>query len=258
MQSITTKIDAPIESIDLSLLARRAGIPHPTWISVELAKFYGLTAGTPFQDRSELHDLVWSVASALCECLKTRSLVTPTQKLYWIDYYSYLPGVVEPKEISIVATLHAPNTEHTSLYLSLATEKIQSPPLVLVVEDDEQVRRAIQIVLQRVGLAVIAVGTGGEAFRATEDEKPDVILLDVDLPDMSGFEILRFLKANPKLSFIPVIFCTGRLGMKEELIALGAVDCLEKPQDIPRLATCVTHWLGQPSTFSPGSEKTPN
>lgn len=229
--------------LTLNELARRAGIGYPTSVSAGLAEFYRLSGPVISEDRHDLYDLMWAVASALNGCFPVRSLITPTHWTYWIEFYSILPGTMEPQEIQMVATVQAANSHTPSLHLSLPGETVTPPNLVLAVEDDEQVSRLIKLMLQRAGLAVIIAHTGREALHTVKDLKPDLILLDIDLPDITGLDILGLLKEDPKLCAIPVIFCTGRIGVKEEVISLGAVDCLEKPQDLPRLVTLVRHWL---------------
>jgi putative two-component system response regulator len=65
---------------------------------------------------------------------------------------------------------------------------------------------------------------------------PDVILLDVDLPDLSGLELCRQLKAGPQTAHIPIVFCSGNDDARPRALLLGAADYFEKPPDLTQLA----------------------
>ncbi len=99
---------------------------------------------------------------------------------------------------------------------------------VLVVDDDEGVRRLLALELEPYGLRVLEAADGVEGVRAAKTEKPDVVLLDVLMPNMSGWDALRDLKESPETRGIPVIL----LSVMENRalgLALGALDYLVKP-----------------------------
>jgi CheY-like chemotaxis protein len=83
------------------------------------------------------------------------------------------------------------------------------PISVLVVDDYEAQRYANVRTLNDAGLNVSGVGSGKEALETARRDRPDVILLDVHLPDMLGFEVCRQLNADPETSSIPVLFLTA-------------------------------------------------
>lgn len=87
--------------------------------------------------------------------------------------------------------------------------------------------------------------TCGEALLAVQAEKPDLILLDVDLPDLSGLEVCRQLKGHAETARLPVVFCSGRDDLRVEAMRLGAVDCLTKPPDFLHLAERLRRMLMQ-------------
>lgn len=78
---------------------------------------------------------------------------------------------------------------------------------VLLVEDDAEVRRALLSALANHGHDVVWTGTGGEALRSAVDDRPDVVVLDLGLPDIDGHEVLRMLRA---VSDVPVVVATAR------------------------------------------------
>lgn len=101
----------------------------------------------------------------------------------------------------------------------------------LVVEDSTIERAAISLVLDRAGFKVLSVTSGEEAQEKINCCQPDVILLDVILPGLSGFEICRYLKANPEMKQIPVIFCSSKATELDKFWGLkqGAAAYLTKP-----------------------------
>ena len=84
------------------------------------------------------------------------------------------------------------------------------PKKILVVDDDRHIVRLVEVNLLRAGYDVITAFDGLEALRKIESEKPDLVVLDVMMPFMDGFEVLRNMKANPETDEIPVIMLTGK------------------------------------------------
>ena len=107
-------------------------------------------------------------------------------------------------------------------------------PHLLVVEDDEDVADCLRLGLDRKGFAVDLALTASAEF--LKGRLPDVILLDVDLPDLSGLELCRQLKAGPPTAHIPIVFCSGNDDARTRALLLGAADFFEKPADLTRLA----------------------
>ena len=77
--------------------------------------------------------------------------------------------------------------------------------MVLIVEDDEVLLRVLYLFLKRAGYTIATATDGESAVKIIQRLKPNIILLDLLLPKMDGFEVLRILKADPKLKNIPVI-----------------------------------------------------
>lgn len=110
-------------------------------------------------------------------------------------------------------------------------------PLVLVVEDSDAIRAAFTILLEESGYAVAAAATGAEAVRLAGERLPDLVLLDLGLPDIGGLDVARRLKANPATAAIPLVALTGRDDAVDRaaLLAAGCADYLVKPVDTQRL-----------------------
>jgi two-component system alkaline phosphatase synthesis response regulator PhoP/two-component system response regulator VicR len=81
---------------------------------------------------------------------------------------------------------------------------------ILAVDDEKHIVRLIQVNLERQGYEVSTAYDGLEALRAVEENRPDLIVLDVMMPQLDGFETLKRLKANPSTSEIPVIMLTAK------------------------------------------------
>ena len=113
---------------------------------------------------------------------------------------------------------------------------------VLLVDDDDDVRTIARLSLTRVGgLRVVEARTGAEAIDAARRDPPDVILLDVMMPEMDGPETLRALRADTRTASIPVAFLTANAIQSEmdQLAQLGVAAVLSKPFDPLTLAARV-------------------
>jgi two-component system alkaline phosphatase synthesis response regulator PhoP/two-component system response regulator VicR len=84
------------------------------------------------------------------------------------------------------------------------------PKKILVVDDEKPIVRLVQVNLEHAGYEVVTAYDGKEALEKVEQEKPDLIILDVMMPQMDGFEVMQRLQANPKTRDIPVIMLTAK------------------------------------------------
>jgi CheY-like chemotaxis protein len=110
-------------------------------------------------------------------------------------------------------------------------------PSVLVVEDSDAIRAAFTILLEESGYAVVAAANGAEAIRLAGQATPDLVILDLGLPDMGGLEVARRIKGDPATARIPIVALTGRDddGDREALLSAGCAAYLIKPVDTQAL-----------------------
>ncbi len=120
------------------------------------------------------------------------------------------------------------------------------PTKILSIEDDAFLSGLVSGKLIEAGFSVLTAGTGATGIAMAKTEKPALILLDLMLPDMGGFEILQTLKADPDVATIPVVILSN-LGGREEMekgMALGASSYLIKSNILPaEVAELVTQQI---------------
>ncbi len=122
---------------------------------------------------------------------------------------------------------------------------LKSQPIILLVEDATDNQILIENVFQDSGYRVTCVQDGQAALDWLKINHPDLILLDLSLPEIDGWEIARQLKASDRTAKIPIVAVTAHAmkGDKEAAIASGCDDYLTKPLDIDLLEACVKQWL---------------
>jgi CheY-like chemotaxis protein len=105
---------------------------------------------------------------------------------------------------------------------------------ILLVDDSKVIRRENVSALQKAGYEVIYAEEGESALKMAQEEKPDLILLDMIMPKMSGPEVLQNLKNNPETAGIPIVVVSSLSEKnRQKLIDLGAEDYLEKNELMP-------------------------
>src|SRR3954464_3939471 len=117
-----------------------------------------------------------------------------------------------------------------------------TPARVLVVEDEQDIAALIKHTLERSGDASVAtVGCGDEALRAIADRAPDLVILDLNLPVLSGSDVCRLLRQRPATAGIPIIMLTARTSEADRVsgLDLGADDYVTKPFSLRELAARV-------------------
>jgi diguanylate cyclase (GGDEF)-like protein len=113
---------------------------------------------------------------------------------------------------------------------------------VLVADDSVVVRSLLRRQLEEHDYRVVEALDGEDALRVCREERPDVVLLDVEMPKLDGHGVLEAMQFDPLLAGIPVVFCTGRTTTEDvvEGLRLGAHDYLRKPFEVPELVARVS------------------
>ena len=116
---------------------------------------------------------------------------------------------------------------------------------VLVVEDNQDNREMVVKVLKHNGYRVIEAVDGEEAVKRAKAENPDLILLDLYIPKMDGYEVTRRLKGDQDLQYIPIIALTAHAmkGDREKALAAGCDGYIAKPINVRELPTQIQHFL---------------
>ena len=127
-------------------------------------------------------------------------------------------------------------------------------PKILEVDDEAAIRRVVGMLLAQAGYHVILAEYGQIGYRKAQSDQPDLILLDLMMPVVDGFEVLRRLKGNPSTSHIPVIILTAKIdaASERECMYLGAVDYIKKPWGPHELEDRIAMALGYPELSPPG------
>lgn len=110
-------------------------------------------------------------------------------------------------------------------------------PKVLLVEDNEMNRDMLSRRLIRRGFEVVVAVDGAEGVALSKSENPDIVLMDMSLPVMNGWEATRAIKSDPATQTVPIIALTAHSmpGDREQAMAAGCNDYDVKPVDLPRL-----------------------
>lgn len=121
------------------------------------------------------------------------------------------------------------------------------PEKILVVDDDVDSLKLIGLMLQRHGYEVVAAHTGTQALTKAETEQPNLIILDVMMPDMSGYDVCKRLRATPSTQSIPIIMFTAKTLIDDKVAGFeaGADDYLTKPTHPAELASRVKSVLAR-------------
>jgi diguanylate cyclase (GGDEF)-like protein/PAS domain S-box-containing protein len=129
--------------------------------------------------------------------------------------------------------------ERTQIATALAEVSGDRPrlPTLLVIDDSPQIQELVEARLRTEQVVVHKAANAAEGLRLARELAPDLVLLDIDLPDADGFEVCRVLKADPRTTSTPVLFLTGTAdpAAKAAALDLGAVDYVTKPFDATEL-----------------------
>ncbi len=104
-------------------------------------------------------------------------------------------------------------------------------PRILVVDDDKQIVRLVRSYLEQAGYHVLTASDGETALHAIRHDDPDLVVLDLMLPDLDGWEITRIIRSDPGLAGLPIVMLTARVEDTDKIVGLeiGADDYIAKP-----------------------------
>jgi two-component system cell cycle response regulator DivK len=116
---------------------------------------------------------------------------------------------------------------------------------ILVVEDNDRNRRLLKVLLKAKGYDVIEAATGEEAMSCLKSQKPELILMDIQLPNMDGLELIRKIKSEAETRDIPIVAVTAYAmkGDKERILEAGCSAYVSKPIDTRELPLLIADLL---------------
>lgn len=122
-------------------------------------------------------------------------------------------------------------------------------PVVLVVDDSPTVRKIVQLTLQREQIRVVTAADGLSALATVADEQPDLVLLDIMLPRMDGYNICQVIRKNMDYRDLPIIMLSGKDGLFDKMRGklAGSTEYMTKPFDSAELVQTVRRYLESPA-----------
>lgn len=125
-----------------------------------------------------------------------------------------------------------------------------APRRILVVEDNELNLKLLADLLDFHGYSIVVAGLGESALDIASQQLPDLVLLDIQLPDISGTEVARRLKADQRTRAIPIIAVTAfaMSGDRANILASGCDEYVSKPIRLPEFLELVARYVGRPTT----------
>lgn len=116
---------------------------------------------------------------------------------------------------------------------------------ILLIDDDVDTRKVLHHTLSKEGYEIILASSGESGVKSAKEKVPDLIVLDIDMPGMDGYQVQEELAKEQNTAKIPIIMLTGQRGSEpmRESLQRGAVDYLSKPADLAKLKTKIRHLL---------------
>lgn len=144
-------------------------------------------------------------------------------------------------------------TTQVQMSSDVGSVQIKEKPQVMVIDDSITVRKSTEKVLENAGFEVLLAKHGSEALELLQQDRPDLILCDIEMPVMDGFDFLRNLKNNDKYSSIPIFMITSRTADKHRNYAmqLGANEFLGKPFQEKQLLALIKEYLKKANELLP-------
>jgi CheY-like chemotaxis protein len=121
------------------------------------------------------------------------------------------------------------------LYTPAPVPMSTTRPVILVVDDDGPILLLMRSILREFGFDSVVASSGASALDAARERHPDLVLLDRNMPGMSGDEVVGALRAEPGLEHLPILILSGQPVGREELAAIGANGAVLKPFDVNAL-----------------------
>jgi DNA-binding response OmpR family regulator len=120
---------------------------------------------------------------------------------------------------------------------------------ILIVDDEPFIVETVRFALEQAGYACLAAFDGEEALRIARAENPGLILLDIMLPKLNGFQVCRLLKFDERYRHIPIVMLTARTQERDRLLGreIGADGYVTKPFDLPELLRVIARHLPPPA-----------
>ncbi len=126
--------------------------------------------------------------------------------------------------------------------------------MLLYAEDDSEHRMMMRLIIKETNATLVGVANGREALQKIQEQRPDLVLLDLFMPELDGFGVMKALKSNPKTRNIPIIVVSACLNAenRKRVIRAGVLDFITKPYDPIELIKLVDkHLTGRISSVSP-------
>ncbi len=159
-------------------------------------------------------------------------------------YSDQVRALQKSGRVSNVATSTSTSTASVIESRPVVKAAIGVVPLVLVVDDSITVRRVTQRLLKREGYRVALASDGRHALEVLQEERPTIVVSDIEMPRMDGFELARYIRADPAMHDLPIVMITSRMAEKhrEHALQLGVNHYLGKPYNEEELLGLVQHY----------------
>ncbi len=181
---------------------------------------------------STLSSLPTSLVSGMCFYTLAESLKMPTYELAIKLKPLFGCGVIK------ITPFAQPEGDHR--------------PVVACIDDSKTVQRNVRLILETSGYQVMGLTEPARAIAALARQKPDLVLMDITMPEVDGYELCRMLRQSDQLKDVPIVMLTGRDGLIDRIRArmVGATDYLTKPFTPQELLTLANRFAHQPSLAS--------
>ncbi len=128
---------------------------------------------------------------------------------------------------------------------------------ILVADDNRELTKTLERALSRAGHEVLTAHDGSDALSVMQQNQPDVVVLDIVMPDMNGFEVCRQVRAHPELAQIPILLLTVKQDINDKLKGFnaGADDYVTKPFDLRELTARIDALLRRTSGSGPATQE---